>query len=117
MKAVSIITGRGVPLKRSDVDTDQIIPAEWLKRVERTGFEKGSQRVYVQVRDHGPGIPEMQMAQMFEPFTQGDIARGSSGSGLGLAIIKKIVDMHHGDITLHNHAYGGLVVTVYLPVR
>ena len=41
MKAVSIITGRGVPLKRSDVDTDQIIPAEWLKRVERTGFENG----------------------------------------------------------------------------
>ena len=28
-------------MKRSDVDTDQIIPAEWLKRVERTGFEKG----------------------------------------------------------------------------
>ena len=41
MKAVRIISGRGVPLKRSDVDTDQIIPAEWLKRVERTGFEKG----------------------------------------------------------------------------
>ena len=41
MKAVRIITGTGVPLKRSDVDTDQIIPAEWLKRVERTGFEKG----------------------------------------------------------------------------
>ena len=41
MKKVSIISGRGVPLKRYDVDTDQIIPAEWLKRVERTGFEKG----------------------------------------------------------------------------
>ena len=41
MKAVRIIQGRGVPLRRSDVDTDQIIPAEWLKRVERTGFEKG----------------------------------------------------------------------------
>ena len=41
MKKVSVITGRGVPLRRSDVDTDQIIPAEWLKRVERTGFEKG----------------------------------------------------------------------------
>ena len=41
MKAVRVITGTGVPLKRSDVDTDQIIPAEWLKRVERTGFEKG----------------------------------------------------------------------------
>jgi 3-isopropylmalate/(R)-2-methylmalate dehydratase small subunit len=41
MKAVNVISGTGLPLKRSDVDTDQIIPAEWLKRVERTGFEKG----------------------------------------------------------------------------
>lgn len=82
-----------------------------------TGFERNRKRVYLQIRDHGPGIPEDQMKAMFEPFTQGDIARGSGGSGLGLAIIKKIVDMHHGDITLHNHAYGGLVVTVYLPQR
>jgi len=41
MKSVHVVSGRGVPLRRSDVDTDQIIPAEWLKRVERTGFEKG----------------------------------------------------------------------------
>jgi len=41
VKAVHVITGTALPLKRSDVDTDQIIPAEWLKRVERTGFEKG----------------------------------------------------------------------------
>jgi 3-isopropylmalate/(R)-2-methylmalate dehydratase small subunit len=41
MKTVRIVSGTGVPLKRSDVDTDQIIPADWLKRVERTGFEKG----------------------------------------------------------------------------
>ena len=41
MKQVRVVSGRAVPLKRSDVDTDQIIPAEWLKRVERTGFEKG----------------------------------------------------------------------------
>ena len=41
MKAVHIVSGTGLPLRRSDVDTDQIIPAEWLKRVERTGFEKG----------------------------------------------------------------------------
>jgi 3-isopropylmalate/(R)-2-methylmalate dehydratase small subunit len=39
--AVRTITGTGVPLRRSDVDTDQIIPAEWLKRVERTGFGEG----------------------------------------------------------------------------
>ena len=41
MKAVQIINGTGVPLKRSDDDTEQIIPAVWLKQVERTGFEKG----------------------------------------------------------------------------
>lgn len=41
MEPVRVITGRGVPLDRSDVDTDQIIPSDWLKQVERTGFEKG----------------------------------------------------------------------------
>ena len=41
MKAVRIVSGTGLPLRRSDVDTDQIIPAEWLKQVKRTGFEKG----------------------------------------------------------------------------
>ena len=41
MKSVRVISGTGLPLKRSDVDTDQIIPAEWLKQVSRTGFEKG----------------------------------------------------------------------------
>ncbi|MCC5826841.1 two-component system sensor histidine kinase EnvZ [Alkalimonas sp.] len=82
-----------------------------------TGFERGRRMVYLQVRDHGPGIPEANMQAMFEPFTQGDIARGSGGSGLGLAIIKKILDMHHGEITLHNHAHGGLVARVYLPLK
>ena len=41
MEPVRIITGTAVPLRRSDVDTDQIIPSEWLKRVERTGFGQG----------------------------------------------------------------------------
>jgi 3-isopropylmalate/(R)-2-methylmalate dehydratase small subunit len=41
MEAVRTITGRALPLDRSDVDTDQIIPAHWLKRVERTGFGEG----------------------------------------------------------------------------
>jgi 3-isopropylmalate/(R)-2-methylmalate dehydratase small subunit len=41
MDAVQIVSGTAVPLRRSDVDTDQIIPSDWLKRVERTGFEKG----------------------------------------------------------------------------
>ena len=41
MHAIQAITGTAVPLDRSDVDTDQIIPSDWLKRIERTGFGKG----------------------------------------------------------------------------
>ena len=41
MDPVIEITGTALPLDRSDVDTDQIIPSDWLKRVERTGFDKG----------------------------------------------------------------------------
>ncbi len=41
MQAVVVVTGRAVPLRRTDVDTDQIIPSDWLKRVERTGFGAG----------------------------------------------------------------------------
>ncbi|MFP5318457.1 MAG: 3-isopropylmalate dehydratase small subunit [Acidimicrobiia bacterium] len=41
MDPLRTVTGRAAPLGRSDVDTDQIIPSEWLKRVERTGFGQG----------------------------------------------------------------------------
>ena len=41
MDPVRVINGTAVPLQRSDVDTDQIIPSDWLKRVERTGFGAG----------------------------------------------------------------------------
>jgi len=41
MRAVSLVTGQALPLDRRDVDTDQIIPSDWLKRVERTGYGAG----------------------------------------------------------------------------
>jgi 3-isopropylmalate/(R)-2-methylmalate dehydratase small subunit len=41
MKPLKTISGTAVPLDRSDVDTDQIVPSEWLKRVERSGFGAG----------------------------------------------------------------------------
>jgi 3-isopropylmalate/(R)-2-methylmalate dehydratase small subunit len=41
VEPVIVVTGTAVPLDRSDVDTDQIIPSDWLKRVERTGFGAG----------------------------------------------------------------------------
>jgi 3-isopropylmalate/(R)-2-methylmalate dehydratase small subunit len=41
VEPVRIVTGRAVPIDRSDIDTDQIIPSDWLKRVERSGFGAG----------------------------------------------------------------------------
>jgi 3-isopropylmalate/(R)-2-methylmalate dehydratase small subunit len=41
VEAVRFVSGPAVPLDRADVDTDQIIPSEWLKRIERTGFGDG----------------------------------------------------------------------------
>ena len=54
MKAVRGIVGTCVPLDRSDVDTDQIIPASWLKRVERTGFGVG---LFSAWRESDPSFP------------------------------------------------------------
>jgi two-component system osmolarity sensor histidine kinase EnvZ len=73
---------------------------------------KKEKKLCFAIRDFGPGIPEEQIQSLFEPFTQGDKARGSLGSGLGLAIIKRIVDMHSGKVTLENHEQGGLIATV-----
>ena len=42
MQAVREIVGRAIPLDRANVDTDQIIPSDWLKRVERTGLRRGA---------------------------------------------------------------------------
>ncbi len=82
-----------------------------------SGLNQSTQMAYIKVADHGPGIAEHEMARLFQPFTQGDTARGTQGSGLGLAIIKRIVDGHGGHVSLHNRISGGLVATVELPIK
>ncbi|KGJ91622.1 two-component system sensor histidine kinase EnvZ [Colwellia psychrerythraea] len=69
------------------------------------------------VSDHGDGIPEADIERLFQPFTQGDTARGTEGSGLGLAIIKRIVDTHGGSVVLSNKPEGGLQAKVCLPLK
>ncbi|WP_441003788.1 two-component system sensor histidine kinase EnvZ [Pseudocolwellia agarivorans] len=76
-----------------------------------------SNQVIITVVDEGPGIPEDEISRLFQPFTQGDIARGGEGSGLGLAIIKRIVDSHGGSVKLTNVTEGGLKATVTLPFK
>lgn len=80
-----------------------------------TGVENAS--VFFIVSDQGEGIPEEDIERVFQPFTQGDTARGSEGSGLGLAIIKKIIDNHGGHVELTNKPTGGLQAKVNLPIK
>lgn len=81
-----------------------------------SGRVKGKNRVYFCVCDQGPGIEHNDIDRLFEPFAQGDTARGTEGSGLGLAIIKRIVDGHGGVVTLSNRDDGGLMAKVELPM-
>ncbi len=80
-------------------------------------YNSNKKYVVVEVKDNGPGIPESELESVFEPFKQGDAARGSEGSGLGLAIIKRIIDMHDGKVKLSNRPEGGLSAKVYLPIK
>jgi two-component system, OmpR family, sensor histidine kinase MprB len=68
------------------------------------------------VRDHGPGIPEEDLPQVFDRFFRSDAARGAAGSGLGLAIVRQIVEDHAGTVRIDNAAAGtGTVCTLQLP--
>ncbi len=68
------------------------------------------------VRDHGPGIPENSLDDVFERFTRMDAARTpGTGTGLGLAIVAALVRRYRGRVTARNHPTGGLEVEVRLP--
>ena len=86
------------------------------KRVHLRSCRMGTHAV-VEVRDFGPGIPPASMSVAFEPNVR--LVHGQqqnrAGSGLGLGIARNIIQAHHGEIRLHNHSEGGLVVTVVLP--
>ena len=82
-----------------------------------TGHDREKGCAYFVVSDHGAGIPDKDIERLFQPFTQGDSARGAEGSGLGLAIIKRIVDTHGGRVELSNKASGGLQAKVCLPLK
>jgi two-component system OmpR family sensor kinase len=71
----------------------------------------------IRVRDHGPGLPEADRAQLFNRFWRAEHGRerGKAGAGLGLAIAREIVEAHEGQIIAENATGGGAVFTVRLP--
>lgn len=70
----------------------------------------------IDVRDHGPGIPEERIAAAMKPFVRLDAARGGEGHcGLGLAIVVRLTHHRGGKCQVENHPEGGLHVRVALP--
>ncbi|MFT7599388.1 MAG: 3-isopropylmalate/(R)-2-methylmalate dehydratase small subunit [Acidimicrobiales bacterium] len=114
MKAVRVVTGRAVPLDRSDVDTDQIIPSDWLKQVERTGFEKG---LFSEWRD------EPSFVLNDERFAAANILIAGPNFGVGSSRehavwaiqqygFEAVITSRFGDIFRNNSTKNGLVPVV-----
>ena len=76
------------------------------------------QHAVVEVRDYGPGVPEAELAHLFQPFYRLTPARGPQpdGAGLGLAITERVVQLHGGTLAAANALGGGLQVTIRLPM-
>ena len=82
MDAFTTHTGVGIPLRRSNVDTDQIIPAVYLKRITRTGFEDGLFAAWRADPTFVLNHPAFRRARCWSPApTSGRDPRGSTRSG------------------------------------
>ena len=115
MKAVRIVSGTALPLDRADVDTDQIIPSDWLKRVERTGFEKG---LFAEWRDNRNFVLNQQQYAKANILVAGiNFGTGSSREHAVWAIqqygFEAVISPRFADIFRNNCTKNGLVpVTV-----
>jgi two-component system, OmpR family, sensor histidine kinase CpxA len=82
-----------------------------------------ARRAVISVRDHGPGVPESELINVFRPFYRVEVARerksgtpAGGGVGLGLAITKRALDLYDGTVVARNADGGGLQVEITLPV-
>ena len=114
MEPVITITGTAVPLDRSDVDTDQIIPSDWLKRVERTGFGAGLFSEWREDAEFVMNMPQFGGANIL--VAGPNFGVGSSREHAVWAIMdygfKAVIAPRFGDIFRNNSAKNGLVPVV-----
>jgi 3-isopropylmalate/(R)-2-methylmalate dehydratase small subunit len=111
MEAVRVVSGTAVPLERSDVDTDQIIPSDWLKRVERTGFGQGLFGEWRDDRDFVLNQPEYAGATIL--VAGPNFGTGSSREHAVWALMDygftAVISPRFGDIFRNNSTKSGLV--------
>ena len=117
MEAVQVITGTAVPLVRSDVDTDQIIPSDWLKRVERTGFGEG---LFSEWRENSDFVLNQERFEGANVLVAGpNFGTGSSREHAVWALqdygFQAVISPRFGDIFRNNALKGGLVPVVVPP--
>ncbi len=111
MKPLQVVTGRAVPLDRTDVDTDQIIPSDWLKRVERTGFGAGLFSEWRDDRDFILNQPEFAGASIL--VAGPNFGTGSSREHAVWALMdygfEVVISPRFGDIFRNNCTKQGLL--------
>ena len=111
-------TGRVVPLRRSNVDTDQIIPAHWLKKVTRTGFEDGLFEAWR--KDEGFVLNQPQYAGASILVAGPEFGTGSSREHAVWALenygFRAVISSRFADIFRGNSLKNGLL-TVILPAE
>jgi signal transduction histidine kinase len=85
----------------------------------RVTASRDKNKVIVQVRDGGPGIPENMLEAVFDPFFRLEVSRSrdTGGTGIGITIARNIAEKHGGTLYLRNHPDGGLMATLELPTR
>jgi len=114
MKPVRKISGHAVPLNRRDVDTDQIIPAHWLKRVERTGFGEGLFSSWREDPKFVLNQPEYEGAPIL--IAGPNFGIGSSREHAVWALMDRgfqaVISPRFGDIFRNNSTKAGLVPVV-----
>jgi PAS domain S-box-containing protein len=79
--------------------------------------EADSEFAMVRVSDSGIGIPEKDLALLFEPFHRASNASSLPGTGLGLAIVKQIIELHQGSVDVQSTLDKGTCFTIRLPLR
>jgi 3-isopropylmalate/(R)-2-methylmalate dehydratase small subunit len=117
VQKVTVITGRGAPLDRSDVDTDQIIPSDWLKRVERTGFGEG---LFSEWRESSDFVLNQERYDGATVLVAGpNFGTGSSREHAVWALqdygFAAVISPRFGDIFRNNALKGGLLPVVAPP--